>query len=167
MKRAIFLDRDGVINDNKIPVNKPEDFVFFPWVFEALELLSKNNFILFVVTNQGGIEMGHFTEEDLESIHNEMLKKLREKNIKIHEVKYCPHFKTPCKCRKPLPGMLVDLSEKYTIDLSSSFMIGDREADVQAGNSAGCTTIKIGDESSLADYTVDNLLAAAKLIVNL
>lgn len=167
MKRAVFLDRDGVINDNKKPVNKPEDFVFYPWSFESMELLNKKGYILFIVTNQGGIEMGYFTEDDLDAIHNDMLKKLEDRGIKVHEVKYCPHFKTPCKCRKPLPGMLLDLSKKYDIDLSSSYMIGDRDVDVEAGNSAGCTTIKIGETSSLADYTVDNLLEAANLIIDL
>ena len=166
MKKAVFLDRDGVINDNKKPVNKPEDFKFFPWSFEAIKILNAADFLIYVVTNQGGIEMGYFTEKDLEAIHDEMKQKLKEQGIIIHDVKYCPHFKTPCTCRKPLPGMILQLAEKYDIDLSTSYMVGDREMDIEAGNKAGCTTIKIGKVAPSADYTVENLLEAAKLIVD-
>ena len=165
MKRAVFLDRDGVINDNKKPVNNPSDFIFFPWTFEAIGLLNEANFSIFVVTNQGGIEMGYFSEADLKSIHDHMLEQFMANNIVIDDVKHCPHFKTRCECRKPLPGMLTSLSQKYDIDLKSSFMVGDREMDIEAGYRAGCTTIKIGKTCPHADYTVENLLEAAKLIV--
>ena len=77
-KKAVFLDRDGVINDNKKPVNKPKDFIFFPWTFDAIEMLNKAGYLIYVVTNQGGIEMGYFTEDDLKAIHDEMKKKLEE-----------------------------------------------------------------------------------------
>ncbi|MBS3995069.1 MAG: HAD family hydrolase [Alkaliphilus sp.] len=167
MKRAVFLDRDGVINDNKKPVNKPSDFIFFPWTFEALDLIIKANFSIFVVTNQGGIEMGYFTEENLKSIHDYMLEQFMNNNIIIDDVKHCPHFKTHCECRKPLPGMLNSLSQKYSVDLKSSYMVGDREMDIEAGKKAGCTTIKIGKPSPQADYNVSNLLQAAQLIIKI
>ncbi|QEK12806.1 HAD family hydrolase [Crassaminicella thermophila] len=167
MKKAVFLDRDGVINDNKKPVNKPEDLILYPWTIDALKMLSKADFLLFVVTNQGGIEMGYFTEDDLHRIHNEMTKIFQSEKISIHDIAYCPHFKTKCTCRKPSPGMLLELAKKYHIDLKSSYMVGDREMDIEAGFKAGCKTIKIGKPCKNADYTVYNLLEAAKLIVHL
>ncbi|MCT4620211.1 MAG: HAD family hydrolase [Marinisporobacter sp.] len=167
MKKAIFLDRDGVINDNKKPVNKPKDLILYPWTIEALKILSNQGFMLFVVTNQGGIEMGYFTEDDLKTIHDEMMRIFKSEDIPIDDIAYCPHFKTKCECRKPSPGMLIKLSENHDIDLKKSYMIGDREMDITAGLQAGCTTIKIGKPCKNAHYTVNNLLEAAKLIVNL
>ncbi|WP_053956461.1 D-glycero-alpha-D-manno-heptose-1,7-bisphosphate 7-phosphatase [Inediibacterium massiliense] len=164
MYKAVFLDRDGVINDNKNPVNKPDDLVFYYFTIEALKLLQDAHFLLFVVTNQGGIEMGYFTEKDLHEIHTKMLKDFNKENIHIHEVAYCPHFKTKCNCRKPAPGMILDLAKKYHINLNASYMIGDRPMDIEAGFKAGCITIKIGQPCKHADYVVNNLLEAAKLI---
>lgn len=164
-KRAVFLDRDGVINDNKKPVNKPEDLILYPWTYEAIEMLNRANYLVFVVTNQGGIEMGYFTEYDLKAIHIELTNRLNKKQICIEDIAYCPHFKTKCRCRKPLPGMILNLAEKYDIDLTSSFMVGDREMDIEAGHQAGCTTIKLGKPYALADYTVNNLLEASRLII--
>ncbi|QZY53832.1 D-glycero-alpha-D-manno-heptose-1,7-bisphosphate 7-phosphatase [Crassaminicella profunda] len=167
MKKAIFLDRDGVINDNKKPVNKPKDLIFYPWTIEALKILSKADFMLFIVTNQGGIEMGYFTENDLKAIHDEMMRIFRLENIVIDDIAYCPHFKTKCECRKPSPGMLLSLAKNHHIDLNASYMIGDREMDITAGFEAGCTTIKIGKPCNHAHHTVDNLLEAANLIMDL
>ena len=162
--KAIFLDRDGVLNDNKKPVNKPSDLTLYPWVNKSLDILKKLGFTLFVVTNQGGISCGYFTAEDLESIHNEL-------NIltgdKICEIVYCPHFKEKCSCRKPEPGMIDDLIKRYNIDRSKSFMIGDRDVDIIAGKSAHLKSIKIGSPLSKADYTVNNLLEAVKIIEKL
>ncbi|WP_129599652.1 D-glycero-alpha-D-manno-heptose-1,7-bisphosphate 7-phosphatase [Anaerophilus nitritogenes] len=166
MYQAIFLDRDGVINDNQNPVNKPKDLVLYHFTIEALKLLQNSHFLLFIVTNQGGIEMGYFTEKDLHEIHINMLEDFNKENIKIHEVAYCPHFKTKCSCRKPSPKMILDLAQKYHIDLSSSYMIGDRPMDIEAGFKAGCITIKLGQPCMHADYVVTNLLEAAKLITN-
>lgn len=164
MHKAVFLDRDGVINDNRKPVNKPEDLVLFPGTLEAVKILNEAGFFVFVVTNQGGIEMGYFSEKDLAAIHKEMLDAFHAQNIIIHDIAYCPHFKTKCQCRKPAPGMIVQLAEKYGIDLASSYMVGDREMDIQAGYRAGCKTIKIGKPCIHADHTVKNLLEAAQWI---
>jgi D-glycero-D-manno-heptose 1,7-bisphosphate phosphatase len=167
MKKAVFLDRDGVINDNKHPINHPDDLIFFPWTFEALRMLNELNLPLFIVTNQGGIEMGYFSERDLHRIHEKMLQELQSHGITIDDIAYCPHFRTKCECRKPAAGMLTALAEKHHIDLHSSYMVGDRDMDIQAGKRAGCISIKIGSPHGEADYCVDNLLEAAKLISSL
>ena len=167
MKKAIFLDRDGVINDNMHPVNHPDDLIFYPWTLSALKKLNKINFPLFIVTNQGGIEMGYLSKADLHLIHEKMLKTFEDNGITIDDIAYCPHFRTKCNCRKPSDGMLIDLAKRHSINLEISYMIGDRSADIQAGNQAGCTSIKIGPYCAQADYRVDNLLEAAVLIHSL
>ncbi|MBB6216267.1 D-glycero-D-manno-heptose 1,7-bisphosphate phosphatase [Anaerosolibacter carboniphilus] len=166
MQKAVFLDRDGVINDNRVPVNKPDDFIFFPWTFEAVKILNDDDYHVFVVTNQGGIEMGYFTHENLKDIHDKMLADFEANEVAIHGVAYCPHFKSKCECRKPAPGMILNLARDHHIDLKSSFMVGDRDFDIEAGRRAGCKTIKLGTPYANADYTVSNLLEAAKLIVS-
>lgn len=166
MNKAVFLDRDGVINDNKNPVNKPEDLIIYPWTYEAIRLLNDAGYYVFIVTNQGGIEMGYFKEKDLQNIHDKLLNEIAKNEAKIDEIAFCPHFKTKCNCRKPSAGMITDLAEKYNIDLNISFMVGDREVDIEAGIAAGCKTIKIGKKYKNADYTVNNLLDAAKTILN-
>src|SRR5690554_3014718 len=140
MNRAVFLDRDGVINDNKKPVNKPKDLLIFPWVASAIKSLNNAGFKVFVVTNQGGIELGYFKKEDLESIHRVMIDKLSTEGAVIDDIIFCPHFKTKCECRKPASGMLLELAEKYNINLSKSYMIGDRDVDIISGKKAGCIT---------------------------
>jgi len=167
MHKAVFLDRDGVINNSNKPVNRPKDLEIFPWVSEAISLLNKEGYYIFVVTNQGGIEMGYFTRRDLKDIHNKMINELNKTGATIHEIDYCPHFKTKCDCRKPSSGMLTRLAAKYEIDLTKSYMIGDRNVDIDAGNKAGCKTIKIGKNYNKADYTASNLLDAVKIILDL
>ncbi len=167
MKKAVFLDRDGVINDNTKPVNKPEDLVLFPWTKDSIVQLNKLEYKVFVVTNQGGIEMGYFKEEDLNQIHQKLLKELESVGASICDISYCPHFKTKCQCRKPLPGMILDLAAKHDIDLSKSFMIGDRDVDIEAGNRAKCKTIKLGKSYDKADYNVDNLWEAINIITSI
>ena len=166
MQKAVFLDRDGVINDNKDPVNKPADIKLYSWTAQAIKLLNEAGFHVYVVTNQGGIEMGYFTHEDLQSIHHQMLTELSKHEVRIHGVEYCPHFKTRCKCRKPKPGMILKIAKEHQIDLGSSYMVGDREMDIDAGRKAGCSTVKIGAPYKNADFRVDNLLEAAHLILS-
>lgn len=162
--KAVFLDRDGVINRNHKPVNKPRDLVLYPWVISSLRLLKSLDYRLFVVTNQGGISAGYFTEEALQKIHNKLD---IETNHVIDEISHCPHIGNNCECRKPKPGMLNSLIKKHSIDPSASFMIGDRDVDIIAGQGAGLTTIAIGKKSHGADYRVDNLLEAANIISDL
>ncbi|MBM7615229.1 D-glycero-alpha-D-manno-heptose-1,7-bisphosphate 7-phosphatase [Alkaliphilus hydrothermalis] len=151
MKKAIFFDRDGVLNDNiNRHVNKPEELILYDGVPEALKMAKEAGFELFVVTNQGGIELGHLSHEMLKKIHDR-LEALLEGYCKFKEIIYCPDFKKPSECRKPAPGMILELAEKHNIDLINSWMVGDRDTDITAGKAAGCFTVKIGDIDSRAD----------------
>lgn len=164
MIKAIFLDRDGVLNDNARPVNKVTDLILYPWVSESLEVLSNLGYTLLVVTNQGGVSLGYLTEEELDKIHTELH---TQTNNRIKEISYCPHIDNKNEYRKPNPGMINDFIKKYDIDPNQSFMIGDREADILAGYNAGVKTIKIGSPYYLADHNTNNLLEAAHLIKEL
>lgn len=166
MQKAVFLDRDGVINDNKAPVNTPEDLKLYPWTAQAIRLLNEAGFHVYVVTNQGGIEMGYFTHEDLQRIHEHMITELSQQKVAIHGVEYCPHFKTKCQCRKPKPGMILKIAREHQINLRASYMIGDREMDIHAGLQAGCKTVKIGSPYKKADFQANNLLEAVNLILS-
>lgn len=174
LNRAVFLDRDGVINEVKTSrvkfVNRPDQFYFLEGAREAIKLLSNSGFLIFVVTNQGGVGLGYLSPEDLELIHDYMLKEIQISGGTIHEVSCCirkPH--EGCACRKPEPGMLFDLSKKYDINLSDSYMVGDREVDIEAGRKAGCTTILIAEQTQAAiqaDKVFDSLLQAAQHLVS-
>ena len=164
--RAVFLDRDGVINDNSKKVNQPGELVIFPWAGAAIRQLKKAGYLVFIVTNQGGIELGYFTEADLAAIHSYLESQLREQDAAIDEIVHCPHFHQDCECRKPKPGMILALAAKYNINLMKSWMIGDRESDIKAGKAAGCRTVKLGETFPGADLNCNNLEEAAILISN-
>lgn len=163
--KAIFLDRDGVINDNRKHVNKPEDLVIYDAAKKGLKLLYDAGYQLFVVTNQGGVELGHLTSEKLNEIHKKLTSEL-ESFCKITEILYCPDFKRKSKCRKPKPGMILELAERYSIDLSNSWMVGDMETDIEAGRAAGCKTAKIGEEGLYADVKGRDLEEVAQKIIH-
>lgn len=134
MNRAIFLDRDGVINKNTHYVNCVEDFHILPKVKDALMLFKQAGYKIFVVTNQGGIEKGFLTHEDLEEMHDYMKKQLPE----IDSIHYCAVYNS--FNRKPNPGMIYQHALSYDIFLNESWMIGDMFTDIQAGLRAGCKT---------------------------
>ncbi|WP_425449849.1 D-glycero-alpha-D-manno-heptose-1,7-bisphosphate 7-phosphatase [Dethiothermospora halolimnae] len=156
MKRAIFCDRDGVINDNTKHVNKPDDLTIYNEAKEGLKKLYNNEYELFVVTNQGGVELGYIGETQLDGIHEKMIKELKD-YCEFKEIVYCPDFHRKSDCRKPKPGMIVKLAKKYDIDLKNSWMIGDMETDITAGIKAGCKTGKIGKKDERADVNGRNL----------
>jgi len=136
--KAIFLDRDGVINKEKNYLYKKEDFEFIDGVFDACRYFKKNNYQLIVVTNQSGIARGYYREEDFHQLTKWMLKQFKCQDIEILDVFFCPHGpESTCNCRKPKPGMLLRAKEKYKIDMKNSWMIGDKEADMGAANAAG------------------------------
>ncbi|WP_018247316.1 D-glycero-alpha-D-manno-heptose-1,7-bisphosphate 7-phosphatase [Orenia marismortui] len=166
MNKAIFLDRDGVVNSYDKPVNKPKDLELYPWTAKAIKKLNNEGYKVFIVTNQGGIECGYFTEEDLDEIHQYLVATLKKDNAIIDDIEYCPHFKSECKCRKPEAGMILKLAKKYNVNLEDSFMIGDRNSDIEAGIKAKCKTIKLGSKYPKADYSVENLEDAVDIIIN-
>ncbi|WDV45585.1 HAD-IIIA family hydrolase [Clostridiaceae bacterium M8S5] len=164
--KALFLDRDGVINDNKRPVNKPEDFIIFDGVERGLKKAIDAGYEIFVVTNQGGIELGFITHEELKLIHEYMQEKLKEACI-FKEIIYCPDYHKKSDYRKPAPGMLLELRDKYMVDMDKSWMIGDNETDAEAGIAAGCRTAKVGEKSKIADITGENLEDVIDMILKI
>lgn len=177
MDKAVFLDRDGVINRKATTedryITRWEDFEIFPCVSEAIARLNSGGFQVIVVTNQRAISKGLLTEAELGSIHRRMCEHLTAEGAIIDRIYYCPHdLDPPCTCRKPQPGMLFQASLECHIELAKSWMVGDSEKDVEAGRRAGCRTIRImGDlgskGASCADLVAPSLSAAAHEILNL
>lgn len=147
MTRAVFLDRDGVINRNAPEgqyVTSWEDFHILPGVVEGIALLNRAGFSVIVVTNQRCVAKGLITAADLEKMHQRMSEFLARAGATIHAIYYCPHeTESSCTCRKPAPGMLLDAARSRSIELRASWMIGDSETDVEAGKNAGCKTARL------------------------
>jgi len=170
LKRGVFLDRDGVINEvltNRVKfVNKPKDFYFLPGVPEAIKKLNDYFDYIFVVTNQGGVGLGFMKEAQLIKIHEHMVNELKKSSAIIHDVAYCPHKpKEGCECRKPGSKMILDLAKKYDIDLSKSYMVGDTDTDIQAGKKAGTKTVFLGKSDPIADSVFPDLITATDWII--
>ncbi|MGH9327668.1 MAG: D-glycero-alpha-D-manno-heptose-1,7-bisphosphate 7-phosphatase [Terriglobia bacterium] len=145
MNRAVFLDRDGVIN-RKAPEGEyilcDEDLEILPDAPGAIRRLSEAGFLVIVATNQRCVAKGLLNEDRLEAIHQVMLSRLRAEGARIQAVYYCPHeAEADCACRKPKPGMLVQAARDHAIDLAASWMIGDSLSDAEAGKAAGCRCI--------------------------
>ncbi|WP_413700354.1 D-glycero-beta-D-manno-heptose 1,7-bisphosphate 7-phosphatase [Psychromonas sp. KJ10-10] len=144
-KRAIFLDRDGVINVDNGYVSVVDDFEFIDGVIEALQELKKQNYLLVVITNQSGIARGYFSEEQFHTLTEWMDWSLADRGVDLDGIYYCPHhsehglgeYKVDCDCRKPNPGMINDAVKELGIDLSQSILVGDKVSDIQAGINAG------------------------------
>ena len=176
LKRAVFLDRDGVINRALTRGGKPyppanlADFEILPGVAEACALLKQAGFLLVVVTNQPDVGRGTTTKETVETIHEQM-----RRVLPIDRVEVCFHpgqGASECDCRKPRPGMLLRAAREMGIDLTRSFMVGDRWRDIDAGHAAGVTTILIDYDYAEAlrqtpQHRVQSVLEAATLILDL
>ena len=177
MRRAVFLDRDGTINVEKEYLYRIADFEFLSGAADAVRLLNEAGFLVVVVTNQSGVARGYYTEEDVENLHRHIDRELEKTGARVDAWLYCPHhpdgrgsYGLPCNCRKPLPGMLKEAAQRYDIDLEASIMIGDKLADVSAGQAAGCRTVLVrtgygaDQERHLSEATAvfDNLLEAVK-----
>jgi len=144
MHRAIFLDRDGVINE-KAPegeyITSWEAFSFLPGVVEAIAAIHQAGFLAVVVTNQRCVAKRLMTIAELESMHERMSSFLAARGAGIDAVYYCPHeLQSACRCRKPAIGMFLDAARDRAVDLDASWMIGDSEFDMEAGRNAGCKT---------------------------
>ena len=163
--KTIFLDRDGVINKEINYLHKIEDFEFINGVFEACQYLESLNYKIIITTNQSGISRGYYTESDFQKITKWMLSQFNNNNIDILDVIHCPHLPSDfCDCRKPKPGMLLSAKTKYNIDMENSWMIGDKENDIQAANNAGIINtilVKSGHEideiNSNSKFTLDSI----------
>jgi D-glycero-D-manno-heptose 1,7-bisphosphate phosphatase len=153
MKKAIFLDRDGVINNPKknYYVYKPEDFSINIGVKETLKYFQQKGYLLIVISNQGGISKGKYSKQDVKRIHDLMEKEFAKDDISLAAVYYCPHHPKieNCLCRKPSPLMLEKTLARFEIDPLKSWFIGDRKTDIEAGSKAGLNTIKIRKNKDL------------------
>lgn len=174
--KAVFLDRDGtIIKDTGYP-NDPSKVELLPGSVEALLKLQKK-FLLIVISNQSGVGRGMITENEFKAVH-EAFKQIVEKHgVEITEYDYCPHApEALCDCRKPSPKLILDAAMNHEIDLPSSFMLGDKRSDVEAGHRAGCQSIYINpgqtDDSghqntaqTKPDFIAKDLSAAADWIL--
>ncbi len=145
-KRAIFLDRDGVINKKAKEhdyIKNWGEFEFLPHVADVISRLNKN-FLVVVISNQGGVSRGMMTLDDVNSIHANMQSELEKSNAIIDKIYVCPHYmKEKCACRKPKPGLILQAAQDLSIDLATSYVVGDSLIDIEAGKKAGCKTILI------------------------
>lgn len=135
MNRALFLDRDGVININNGYCNRPKDFYLVPGIMELVRAYRRQGYLPIVVTNQAGIAHGFLSAEDLERIHSYMRAKFDDAQTYLHAIYYCPDKEGPN--RKPEPGMLLQAQREHDIDMANSIIIGDQITDVEAGRRAG------------------------------
>jgi len=170
MKKAIFIDRDGVINEKPAEHNYVKtwaEFEFIPGIASALKKLANNGFSLIIVTNQRGIARRLLNESALADIHDKMIAELGRSGVAISSVYYCPHEeKEKCGCRKPQPGMILRGIIEHGIDPKKSYMIGDSASDIEAGKKAGYKTIFIGSTPVKgADYCAENIKKAAHIIL--
>lgn len=137
-QRAFFLDRDGVVNVDHGYVARIDDFEFMPNIFPVLRGLSARGYLLVVITNQSGIGRGYYTEEDYRKLTDWMRRRLADEGIGLAGIYCCPHSpEAGCNCRKPSPEMLFRAERELNVDMSTSWMVGDKESDMRAAKAAG------------------------------
>jgi D-glycero-D-manno-heptose 1,7-bisphosphate phosphatase len=150
--KAIFLDRDGVINKKRNDYVKTlDELEILPGIAESIKLLQDKGFIIVVVTNQSAINRNLTSHDNVQKIHDVVQKHLQSQGAHVDRFYYCPHRPDElCVCRKPKPGLLLSAAHDLQIDLSASWVIGDDVSDIMAANQAGCRGIKIGSNYDLA-----------------
>jgi len=169
-QKAIFLDRDGTINKSNGFITRPEQFELITGVTEAIKKINKSGYLTIVITNQPVIARGDCTFEELALIHEKMETELGREGAFIDGLYFCPHhtnkgfcgerpeYKCECNCRKPKPGLILQAANDFNIDISNSFMIGDSENDVLAGENANCKQSFILTEGIQLLQLVNNLI---------
>jgi D-glycero-D-manno-heptose 1,7-bisphosphate phosphatase len=183
---GVFLDRDGTVTVERGYISSPQDVEFYPNSVEAIRRLNRIAVPVVVVSNQSGIARGLLTENKLKQIHARMEYLLRSQGVHIDGVYYCPHhpdfgppkYRRDCDCRKPATGMLREASRQLNIDLSSSYVVGDKTTDVMLGKNAGCASVlvltgfgtleleRLGASTvDGPDFVAPDLLAAADWII--
>ena len=185
-RRAVFIDRDGTLNKDIGYLSNPDELVLYPWAAEAVRRINNSRLLAVVITNQSGIARGIYTEKTLDKIHARMISELEHEGAKIDAVYYCPHhpeigdarYRIACRCRKPQIGMLSRAAVEHKIDLSRSFVIGDKASDIKLAENAGMrsalvltgygrTTAAHPDRWPCApDITAENLLEAVTRILD-
>lgn len=181
-QKAVYLDRDGVINIDTDLIHRPEDFELYPYAAESIRRLNAMGYLVVVVTNQSVIARGLCTIEELGEIHKKMETELGAQGAFVESIYFCPHhphggfegevkeYKVECSCRKPKPGMLLDAAKRFNIDLDKSFLVGDSPRDIEAGYAAGVRTIRVQTghgmkpHTQVPDHYVPTLVEAIDLI---
>ena len=169
---TIFLDRDGIINKEINYLHKIEDFEFIDGIFDACLHFQSLGYKIIIITNQSGISRGYYSVIDYQKVTQWMLDQFKCKNINILDIFHCPHGPdSTCDCRKPKPGMFLKAKTKHNIDMEKSWMIGDKEIDTIAANSAGIdNTIlvrsghRIDESNSNAKIILDSIQQAKQMI---
>lgn len=151
--KALFLDRDGVVNVDKGYVYKEQDFEFCDGIFELCQLFLSKDYQIFIITNQSGIARGFYSEEEFKQLSHFMCANFEKNGVKITQIYHCPHL-DGCNCRKPKPGMILQAQKDFKVNLANSVFIGDNLSDMQAGKNAGVKTLcLIGDDKNGDFYT--------------
>ena len=173
MRRAVFLDRDGVISRSEVRGGKPyaprrlEDFRLLPGVAQAVLALKQAGFLVVVVTNQPDIGNGLVDPSVVEAMHAKL-----KARVPVDDIRMCPHRQDAnCSCRKPKPGMLLAATKRWNIDLKNSYMVGDRDGDIIAGKAVGCYTLLINrgyseTRRATAEASARSLSAAVRFILS-
>jgi D-glycero-D-manno-heptose 1,7-bisphosphate phosphatase len=159
--KAVFLDRDGVITqDPPHYAHRIDQLELIEGSGSAIKMLNDAEFKVIVITNQSGVAKGLYNDNDIEIFNQAMIEKLVHVNAHIDTIYYCPHhpdavvkkYRIDCNCRKPKPGMLIEGGKKYNIDFKSSFLVGDKWSDIDAGRSVGCKTILVKTGHGRLEY---------------
>ncbi|HKG21604.1 MAG TPA: D-glycero-beta-D-manno-heptose 1,7-bisphosphate 7-phosphatase [Blastocatellia bacterium] len=148
---AIFLDRDGTINEDIGYVSAPDELKIYPWAAEAIRLFNEAGLKVIVITNQSGVARGMYSEETLNAIHDRLREELGRHEARIDGAYYCPHhpeigveqYRRKCECRKPLDGMLKRAARDHAIDLELSYMVGDKASDINLASNAGARGVLV------------------------
>jgi D-glycero-D-manno-heptose 1,7-bisphosphate phosphatase len=166
MRGAVFFDRDGVLNVDVAYAHRPEQIIWTEGAMEAVRLANDADYLVFVVTNQAGVARGLYRESDVQDLHQWMKREFEMQGATIDAFAYCPHhptegknpnYRIDCECRKPKPGMLLTLMQRFQVNPSRSFLIGDKDTDVQAAKAAGMRGY-IFTSGNLAVFTQQYLL---------
>jgi len=172
MRKCVFFDRDGIVNQSPGAgyVERWEEFHLLPEFVETLRITTRLGYVAVIVTNQRGVALGLMSAETVEDIHRRLRGVLKEQHgLDLLDIRYCPHDRNTCDCRKPKPGMILDAARRHQLDLSRSWMIGDSPGDAGAGRAAGCKTILVGDKAdpALADATFADMQAVCSGIAKI
>ena len=156
MKKALFLDRDGVINVEKEYLYKKEEFEFIDGIFNLCKYYQDLDYLIIVVTNQSGIARKYYTQKDFNVLTSWMIEQFYNEKINISKVYYCPHhpdISGECECRKPKSGMLLDAQKEFNIDLINSILVGDKQRDIDSAYNAGLKTAFLFDETKTIKFS--------------
>lgn len=184
---AVFIDRDGTLNEDIGYVSTPDELVLYPWAAEAVRRINDSGLLAIVITNQSGIARGIYTERTLDAIHSRMIHDLAREGARIDAVYYCPHhpdfgdprYRLACDCRKPRTGLLEKASREHRIDMAGSYVIGDKASDIKLAENAGARAALVftgyGRETfahpdrwpCAPEITAENLLDAVKRILRI